>query len=127
MSIDEAIKYLKALKRCETCEEGDIGRCKSCSCYRIGSSAKCYDAIDVGVDTMHKYQKLKANYETRLKADMMAMLTEIQLEFEEEKLNTEHLHYDDLESAESYNTGIDNCIDTIQQKIDKYKAENEGK
>ena len=58
MTIDEAIKYLRALKRCETCEEGDIGRCKSCSCYRIGSSAKCYDAIDVGVDTMCKYQKI---------------------------------------------------------------------
>ena len=58
MLIDEAIKYLRALKRCETCEEGDIGRCKSCSCYRIGSSAKCYDAIDVGVDTMQKYQKI---------------------------------------------------------------------
>ena len=59
MIIDEAIKYLRALKRCETCEEGDIGHCKSCSCYRIGSSAKCYDAIDVGIDTMLKYQKIE--------------------------------------------------------------------
>lgn len=59
MTIDESIKYLKALKRCETCETGDIGVCKSCSCYRIGSSAKCYDAIDVGVDTMQKYQKIR--------------------------------------------------------------------
>lgn len=59
MEIEEAIIYLRALKRCETCEEGDIGRCKSCSCYRIGSSAKCYDAIDVGIDTMCKYQKIE--------------------------------------------------------------------
>lgn len=59
MTIEEAIKYLRALKRCETCEEGDIGRCKSCSCYRIGSSAKCYYAIDVGVDIMRKYKKIK--------------------------------------------------------------------
>lgn len=61
MIIDEAIKCLRALKRCETCEEEDIFglRCKSCSCYRMGSSAKCYDAIDVGVDTMHKYQKIE--------------------------------------------------------------------
>lgn len=58
MPIDEAIKYLRALKRCETCEAGDIGHCKSCSCYRIGSSAKCYDAIDVGIDTMLKYQRI---------------------------------------------------------------------
>lgn len=59
MSIEEAIKYLRALKRCETCEAGDVGHCKSCSCYRIGSSAKCYDAIDVGVDIMLKYNKIK--------------------------------------------------------------------
>ena len=59
MSIDEAERYLRALKMCETCEEGDIGKCKLCSCYRIGSSAKCYDAIDVGVDIMRKYQKIE--------------------------------------------------------------------
>ena len=59
MKIDEAIKYLKALKRCETCEENDMSRCKSCSCYRIGSSAKCYDAIDVVVEVLPKYQKIQ--------------------------------------------------------------------
>lgn len=55
------------------------------------------------------------------KADVVAMLTEIQLEIKEEKQVTEHLHYDDLENAESYNNGIDNCIDTIQARIDKLK------
>lgn len=59
IKIDEAIKYLRALKRCETCEAGDIGTCKSCSCYRIGSSAKCYDAIDVGIEIMCKYKKIQ--------------------------------------------------------------------
>lgn len=58
---------------------------------------------------------------------MVAMLTEIQLEIEEEKRNTEHLHYDDLENAESYNTAIDNCIDIIQQKINSLKSESEKK
>ena len=57
--------------------------------------------------------------------NIIAMLTEIQLEIEGEKVDTEHLHYDDLERAESYNAGIDNCIDTIQVRIDKYKAESE--
>jgi hypothetical protein len=50
----------------------------------------------------------------------------MQLEIEEEKQDTKHLHYDDLERAESYNVGIDNCIDTIQQKINSLKSESEG-
>ena len=57
MSIDEAINYLKALKRCETCEESECK--KSCECYRIGSSAKCYDAIDTGLAIMYKYRKIE--------------------------------------------------------------------
>ena len=61
----------------------------------------------------------KDEYENRLKADMVAMLTDIQLEIEEEKTNTEHLHYDELEQAESYNIGVDNCSDIIQQKINQ--------
>ena len=72
------------------------------------------------------HETFRKEYETRLKADMVAMLTEIQLEFEEEKQDTKHLHYDDLENAENYNIGIDNCIDTIQQKINVLKAERKG-
>lgn len=72
------------------------------------------------------YETFRKEYETRLKADLVTMLTEIQLEIEEEKQDTKHLHYNDLENAESYNNGIDNCIDIIQQKIDKCKAESEG-
>ena len=69
---------------------------------------------------------LKADYENRLKADMVAMLTMLQLDFEDEKVNTQHLHYyDDLENAENYNNGIDNCIDSIQEKINSLKAESE--
>lgn len=67
----------------------------------------------------------KAEYENRLKADMVAILTEIQLEIEEEKTNTEHLHYNELENAENYNNGVDTCSETIQQKINALKAESE--
>ncbi len=59
MTIDEAENYLIALKHCETCEAQDTNICKACSDYRRGSSAKCYDAIDVGVDIMRKYQKIE--------------------------------------------------------------------
>ena len=55
--------------------------------------------------------------------NVVAMLIELQTEMEEEKQDTEHLHYDDLENAERYNTGIDNCIDIIQDRINKLKGE----
>ena len=57
------------------------------------------------------------------KNEVMDILTELQAEIEEEKQGTDHLHYDDLENAERYNTGIDNCIDIIQDRIDKLKGE----
>lgn len=60
-------------------------------------------------------------YEARLKADMLAILEELQFEIEEEKQDTAHLHYDDLENAERYNTGIDSCLDIIQAKVSKLK------
>lgn len=59
MKIDEAEQYLIALKHCETCESNDANDCKSCEYHQKGSSAKCYDAIDVGVDIIHKYKKIK--------------------------------------------------------------------
>lgn len=55
------------------------------------------------------------------KDEVIDMLTELQTEFEEEKQDMEHMHYDDLENAERYNTGIDTCIDIIQDRIDKLK------
>lgn len=63
----------------------------------------------------------KDQYEARLKADMIAMLEDLKSGIEEEKQDTKHLHYDELENAESYNNGIDNCIDSIQQKIDELR------
>lgn len=56
----------------------------------------------------------KADYKTRLKADMVAMLTEIQLEIEE---------LDTPSNGDAYMT----CSDIIQQKINALKAESEGK
>lgn len=55
----------------------------------------------------------------------MAILTELQLEIEEDKWDISHLDYDDLENAENYNNGINSCVDTIQQKIDALKSESE--
>jgi hypothetical protein len=66
------------------------------------------DARDIAVDTMRKYQMMEADYKARLKADMVAMLTEIQLEIEE---------LDTPSNSDAYMT----CSELIQQKIDKLK------
>ena len=58
MTIDEVEQYLIALKHCETCKSNDANDCKTCEYHQKGSSAKCYDAIDVGVNTIHKYKKI---------------------------------------------------------------------
>lgn len=72
------------------------------------------------------YDSFKKEYENRLNADLVAILTELQLEIEEEIWDTSHLHYDALENAEHWNNGINSCVDIIQQKIDALKVESEA-
>lgn len=59
---------------------------------------------------MRKYQKLRADYENRLKADMVAMLDELDLELYEQYEDT------DLIKVKYFRQ-------SIQQKIDKLKGE----
>ena len=59
---------------------------------------------------------LKADYEARLKADMVAMLTEIQLEIEELEVPLLYL-------AEDYEGGVLDCKKIIQQKINALKGD----
>lgn len=54
--------------------------------------------------------QVKATYEQRLKADLAAMLTELQLEIEE---------LDTPNNSDAYMT----CAEIIQQKIDKLKED----
>lgn len=67
------------------------------------------------------YDSFKKEYENRLKADMLAMLTDLQLEIED--LYPEHQCTGEL-------TGFADAIETItpiiQQKIDKLKGEEDG-
>ena len=60
-------------------------------------------------------------YENRLKADMVAMLTEIQLEIEEHKMTS------GVTNQGTWNECIACCSRLIQQKINALKAESEGK
>ena len=60
------------------------------------------------------YDSFKKDYENRLKADMVAMLTEIQLEIEE---------LDPF--GDEWSDSLDACNDIIQQKINSLKSESE--
>ena len=91
MSIDKTIEFFNGLE-CHT--------------------PQAKDARDVAIDTMRKYQMLQADYETRLKADMVAMLTEIQLEIEE--LQGKYSPY--------YDEASQHICYFIQQKIDSLKG-----
>lgn len=75
------------------------------------------ETADFIIDTMRKYQKMQAEYEIRLKADMVAMLTEIQTEIEE--LSTPPAYQDE----DYFLIGTNRCSELIQQKINKLKGE----
>ena len=86
-------------------------------CNYIGSlSGEDIESLEMAIDTMRKYQMMQADYETRLKADLVAMLTEIQLEIEE---------MDSGCGWEGYRPTAQ-VIGLIQQKINELKAESEG-
>jgi len=59
---------------------------------------------------------MKADYKARLKADLVAMLTETQLEIEELKNEPACCHH--------YKRGVDWSSNIIQQKINSLKGEN---
>ena len=73
-------------------------------------------ANTIALNTMRKYQMFQADYENRLKADMKAMLTELQLEIEE---------MDSGCGWEGYRPTAQ-VIGLIQQKINELKADQEG-
>ena len=100
MSIDEAIGLL---------ERG--------SQYNYYDSAEDFcKAYDMAIDTMRKYQLFQVDYENRLKADMVAMLTEILLEIEELK---------SYESADGQDLAMLADIGILfQQKINSLKENN---
>lgn len=70
-------------------------------------------AFDIAIDTMRKYQKLQADYENRLKADLAAVLDELDLELYEQ--------YDDTDLIK-----VKHVRQAIQQKIDKLKEAKDG-
>ena len=67
-------------------------------------------------------EQFKFDYETRLKADKVAMLTEIQLEIEEKKFLESSCSFMDKTEEKNYAVYTDDISKIIQQKIDALKG-----
>ena len=85
-------------------------------------SSKERDAINKAICTIEKYQKMQTDYNARLKANMVAMLENLQIEFEE----YEPKWAENEEQAVASNRTWDDFDDIIQQKIDKIKVESDA-
>ena len=77
------------------------------------------EAFEIAIDTMRKYQMMQADYEYRLKADMVAMLEDLQLDVEGQKFD---VHID----KDVWNDAISICLEFIQEKINSLKVETES-
>ena len=100
MTIDEHIGVIEDLKSTMSV------------CMTEPEKSEICTSLSEAIDTMRKYQMFQAKYVERLKADMVAMLTELQLEIEE---------LDTPNNSDAYMT----CSEIIQQKINALKAETE--
>lgn len=74
----------------------------------------CQGYIKEAIDTLCKYQQLQADYEARLKADMVATLTDLKNKLIDKSWNID-MYDDNLDFECCYLNDID---EVIQQKID---------
>lgn len=65
------------------------------------------------IDVARKYQMMQADYNARLKDDMVAMLTDIQLEIEESE-----------NCGKAFHLGLQMASNIIQQKINSLKEKS---
>ncbi len=72
------------------------------------------DSLAYAIETMHKYQQLQADYENRLKADKIAMLTEIDLEMSEQSFGIQTESWEVVEKLRK---------EIIQQKINELEKQ----
>lgn len=77
----------------------------------------CQGYIKEAIDTLCKYHQLQADYENRLKADLVAMLEEIDLEMSEQSFG---IQTEPWEVVEELRKKI------IQQKINALKGDSDG-
>ncbi|MBR4377304.1 MAG: hypothetical protein IKP50_00240 [Bacilli bacterium] len=93
--------------------------------FDIPSDENDYDELVAFADTMASIEQFEAipkdQYEARLKADMVAMLTEIQLEIEDTGA-----YEQEVNGKTEYLKGINYAYSVIQQKINELKENKDG-
>lgn len=114
MSIDEHIGVIEDLKSTMSV------------CMPEPEKTEICTSLGEAIETMRKYQMLQADYENRLKADMVAMLTELCLEIEEKKFLESSCYFMDKTEEKNYAVYTDDISNIIQQKIDALKGEQEA-
>lgn len=96
----------------------DVDRLKEVFSRNVVGGNAYFDLIDAQ-PTVEAIPK--ADYENRLKADLKAILVELQLEIEEKKTD-----YDkDLKIEHDIYHAYNRCSKIIQQKINELKGEND--
>lgn len=127
MTIDKCTNMLTAKENCIEHETSGIDidcnahNCDDCSlCYEQGTMGEQKEALIFAVETMRKYQQLQADYENRLKADLKAILVELQLEIEQEAFDMAELVY--IPNTDNANVILmDDLNKIIQQRINSLK------
>lgn len=91
VTIDDCIKKLIAKEKCMERETSGTDtdcnshNCDECSlCYEQGNMGEQKEALRFAVNIMRNYQMMQADYNARLKADMVAMLTELKEKIDNE-------------------------------------------
>ena len=111
MSIDEAKQLLSYYQKLFNSLNGD---------YKLSQvqAAELSHSIVTVLDAMRRYQMIELDH----KADMVAMLTEIQLEIEEKKFLESSCSFMDKTEEKNYAVYTDDISEIIQQKIDDLKG-----
>ena len=106
MTIDESLSNLKELQKDYKQFYDDVWQ--DPEAYGIMA-----ESLKVAIETMRKYQMFQADYENRLKADMVAMFEELNLEIDE--MFARRIDYT-----------VDKIQDLIQQKINALKEASDA-
>lgn len=143
MGMAIAIKDFKMPNTCGDCpcciytadEKRYIGYCNTSDedfyCKALDRFME-YDKVDGGIDILGKPLDCplteaipKDQYEARLKADMVAMLTDLSMEIGE--IEDGYTEFDEENKRSLTMIPLESVDRRIRQKIDKSKAESEGK
>ena len=82
--------------------------------HKQGEIGKAAESIDLAIYTIEQYRKLQAEYNARLKADMVAMLTDLYLSMLELDMDdaTYNSHF-----RQGFRTAKNMSTEVIQEKI----------